>query len=96
MSKPKLSSSQLADILISLIGDIEPTGDSFVDHDHLCNLLKLQETLDILLDEMYYICPYSEKTEYSMKEAGDTAVSWFEEKRDWLNNFLGEENEHSN
>ena len=96
MSKPRLSSSQLADILLSLIGDIEPTGDSFIDHDRLCNLLKLQETLDVLLDEMYYICPYSENTEYSMKEAGNTAVNWFEEKRNWLNNLLEEYNEHSN
>ena len=96
MNKPRLSSSQLADILLSLIGDIEPTGDAFVDHNRLCNLLKLQETLDVLLDEMYYICPYSEKTEYSMKEAGNTAVNWFEEKRNWLNNLLEEYNEHSN
>ena len=96
MSKPKLSSRQLADILLSLIGDIEPTGDSFKDHDRLCNLLKLQETMDILLDEMYYICPYSEKTEFSMQTNGDTAIEWFEEKRDWLNNLLEEYNEHSN
>ena len=96
MNKPRLSSSQLADILLSLIGDIEPTGDSFEDHDRLCNLLKLQDVLDILLDEMYYICPYSENTEYSIKEAGNTAVSWFEEKQKWINDFLGESNEHSN
>lgn len=96
MNKPRLSSSQLADILLSLIGDIEPTGDTFVDHDRLCNLLKLQDVLDILLDEMYYICPYSENIEYSMKEAGNTAVSWFEEKQKWINDFLGESNEHSN
>lgn len=96
MNKPKLSSSQIADVLLSLIGDIEPTGDSFIDHDRLCNLLKLQDVLDILLDEMYYICPYSENTEYSMKEAGNTAVSWFEEKQKWINGFLGEDDEHSN
>ena len=93
MNKPRLSSSQLADILLSLIGDIAPTGDAFVDHDRLCNLLKLQETLDIILDEMYYICPYSENTEYSMKEIGNTSLNWFEEKRDWMNDFLGEEDD---
>ena len=93
MNKPKLSSSQIADVLLSLIGDIEPTGDSFEDHDRLCNLLKLQDVLDILLDEMYYICPYSEKIEYSMKEIGNTAVNWFEEKKDWINGFLGEDDD---
>ena len=90
MTKLKLSDVQLADLLLTLIGDIEPTGDLFKDHDRLNNLLKLQNTLDILLDEMYYICPYSENTEYSMKEAGNTAISWFEEKRDWMNGFLGD------
>ena len=96
MNKPKLSSRQLADILLSLIGDIEPTGDTFIDHDRLCNLLKLQETMDILLDEMYYICPYREKTEFSMQRNADTALDWFEEKRDWMNNLLEEYNEHFN
>lgn len=96
MNKPRLSSSQIADILLSLIGDIEPTGDAFVDHDRLCNLLKFQETMDILLDEMYYICPYSKKTEFSMQRNGDTALEWFEEKRDWMNNLLEEYDEHSN
>lgn len=93
MTKPKLSSRQLAYILLSLIGDIEPTGDSFVDHARLYNLLKLQDTLDILLDEIYYICPYSDDNEYSMKGAGETALDWFEEKRDWMNNLLEEYND---
>lgn len=96
MSKPKLSDRQLADLLLTLLGDIEPTGDSFIDHDRLNNLLKLQNVLDILLDEMYYICPYSENIEYSMQEIGNTAVSWFEEKKDWISGFLGESNEYSN
>lgn len=86
MNKPRLSSSQLADILLSLIGDILPTGDAFVDHDRLCNLLKLQETLDILLDEMYY----------SVQSNGGTAYNWFKEKRDWINGILEEYNEHFN
>lgn len=90
MSKPKLSDRQLADLLLTLIGDIEPTGDSFIDHDRLYHLLKLQNVLDILLDEMYEICPYSEN------EVGNTAVSWFEEKQKWINGFLGEDNEYSN
>lgn len=96
MYRAKLSDRQLADLLLTLIGDIEPTGDSFIDHDRLNNLLKLQNVLDILLDEMYYICPYSENIEYSMKEAGNTAVNWFEEKQKWIDGFLGESNEHSN
>ena len=93
MYRTKLSDRQLADVLLSLIGDIEPTGDSFKDHDRMNNLLKLQNVLDILLDEMYYICPYSENTEYSMKEAGNTATSWFEEKQKWIDGFLGEDDD---
>ena len=88
MTKPKLSDVQLADLLLTLIGDIEPTGDSAVDKQRFSNLLKLQNTLDILLDEMYYICPYSENIEYSMKEAGNTAISWFEEKKNWFNGLF--------
>ena len=96
MNKPRLSSSQIADILLSLIGDIEPTGDSFVDHDRLCNLLKFQETMDIILDEMYYICSYSESDSFSVQSNGGTAYNWFKEKRDWINGILEEYNEHFN
>lgn len=93
MIRSKLSDIQLADILLTLIGDIEPTGDSAVDKQRFSNLIKLQNTMDILLDEMYYICPCSKNIEYSMKEAGNTALAWFEEKRDWMNGFLGDDDD---
>jgi len=96
MNKPRLSSSQLADILLFLIGDIKPTGDTFVDHDRLCNLLKLQAAMDIILDEMSYICSYSESDSFSVQSNGGTAYNWFKEKRDWINGILEEYNEHSN
>lgn len=84
MSRIKLSDKQIADIVMSIIGEIEPVGESHIDDQRFSNLLKLQMTMDILLDEIMYCLPYLDRVEYSVKRSAEQALEWMKEKRDWL------------
>ena len=89
--RTKFTDKQLADLIMELVGEIEPVGETNTDNKRFDNLLRVQNTVDILLDEIYYVCEYSRNYEYSMKRAGETAVAWMEEKQKWLNGFLDPE-----
>ena len=84
MSRIKLSEEQIADIVMSIIGEIEPVGESHVDDQRFNNLLMLQQTIDVLLDDIMYCLPYLNRVEYSMKRSAKQALEWMKEKRDWL------------
>lgn len=90
MSRTRFSDKQLADMVMGLIGEVEPVGETNTDDNRFDNLLRLQNTVDILLDEIYFVCSYSNNYEYSMKRAGEQAVRWMEEKQEWLDGFLGD------
>ena len=88
MNRIRFSDKQLADIIMELIGEIEPVGETNTDDKRFDNLLRLQNTVDILLDEIYYVTPYIGKYAYSMHRSGKQAVSWMQEKQEWLNGIL--------
>ena len=92
MSKRKrFSSEEISDIVMKLIGEVEPVGETNADNRRYDNLLLLLNTVDILLDEIQFVMPYSEYVEYSMKRAGKEAVKWGKEKREWFNEVVGDE-----
>lgn len=84
MSMITLSDRQIADIVMSIIGEIEPVGESHIDDQRFSNLLKLQMTMDILLDEIMYCLPHLDRVEYSVNRSAEQALEWMKEKRDWL------------
>lgn len=88
MSRIKLSDKQVADIVMSIIGEIEPVGESNVDNQRFNNLLMLQQTIDVLLDEIMYCLPYIDRVEFSMKRSAEQALEWMKEKRDWLQEII--------
>ena len=88
MSRIKLSDKQVADIVMSIIGEIEPVGESNVDNQCFNNLLMLQQTIDVLLDEIMYCLPYIDRVEFSMKRSAEQALEWMKEKRDWLQEII--------
>ena len=93
MCRIRFSDRQLADMVMGLIGEVEPVGETREDDKRFDNLLLLQDTVDILLDEIYYCCGYSDNVEYSMKRSAETAIAWMEKKRDWFNEIFGTEDE---
>jgi hypothetical protein len=84
MSRTRFSDRQLADLIMELNGEVEPVGESHTDEKRFSNLLKLLNTVDILLDEIYFVVPNKDRPEWSMSHAGLTAWNWFDEKGKWI------------
>lgn len=93
MSRIRFSDKQIADIVMELTGEVEPYGDSYIDSERSDNLLRLQNVVDILLEEIMNCADYRERPEWSMKNIADTADNWLEEKKVWLEE-LYKEQEH--
>lgn len=91
MSRKRFSSEEISDIVMKLIGEVEPVGETNADNQRYDNLLLLLNTVDILIDEIRFVMPYSEYAERSMKRAGKEAVKWGKEKREWFNEVVGDE-----
>lgn len=88
MRKLSLSNQQIADLIMSFIGEIEPVGETNTDDRRYHNLSTLTQTIDCLLDEIYWLCPYTTNDERSMQRAGKKAERWLDEKRYWLNEIF--------
>lgn len=84
MRKLSLSNQQIADLIMSFIGEIEPVGETNTDNKRSNNLKLLLSVMDCLLDEIYWLLPYTENVEHSMHMIGDEAERWMKEKHEWL------------
>lgn len=90
----KFTSRQIADIVMSLNGEVEPVGETNTDSERYDNLIRLLCIADILLDEIYSCCKYSDRQEFSMRRSGDVATTWMGATGGWVvANFGGGTNE---
>ena len=88
--KPDLTASQLADIILRLNGNVDPIGDSAVDGRRYDDLVRLLGALDALLSEIYFVSKNADHYEFSRKIAGETAVDWLKDKKEWIEEVLNE------
>lgn len=88
MNQRNISDRQIADMVMKIIGEVEPTGDVNEDEKRFMSLLKLENTVDLLLEEIYHILPYQDKFASSMWKIGNGSWTWLDEKRQWLNDIL--------
>ena len=95
MQDSKFDSQALSDILMKLNGQVEPVGETNADNRRLENLIRLEEVLDILLEEVADVCHYVNRAEWSMNYAGKNAITWLKDKREWLDDFLDSNEEDS-
>ena len=87
-----LSEFQLVDLLIQLTGEIEPVGETHIDDARFDNLLKLQEVVSMLFDEIAEVRKYYYRPKGSMHRAGKQTRVWLKEMQIRLNELLpGEE-----
>ena len=93
MRKLSLSSQQIADLIMSFIGEIEPVGETNTDNKRSNNLKLLLSVMDCLLDEIYWLLPYTENAEHSMHMIGDEAERWMKEKHEWLKDVFESDEE---
>ena len=88
MRQRNISDRQIADIIIKIIGEIEPIGDANEDEKRFMSLLKLENTVDLLLEEIYHMLPYKDEFAVSMWKIGNESWTWLDEKRQWLDDIL--------
>ena len=88
-----LSTEQLADIVMRLNGDIEPVGETNTDNTRLINLATLEGVIDCLLMEIYFVSKNADHYEYSRKRAGEDAIAWLKDRKEWIEEVLSELNE---
>lgn len=74
MNKP-LEPRQIYDILMAIVGPVDPVADAAIDHDRLENLHMLEDVADIINDTLLEIAsstsPYG-----SVRTARDEAANW--------------------
>lgn len=90
MERSKLSSNDIANIVMKLNGEIEPIGESNTDGKRCTNLISLENTIGILLNEMSDVCKYSNRPEYSMSKAGTQSLHWLRELYEWIGDVLSD------
>ena len=67
---------EIADVVMKLVGRIDPIGETHVDGDRLYNLKVLVIVVDELLDRIYRVAEDKDCAEYSRKEAGKYAYDF--------------------
>ena len=88
MNQKNISDRQIADMVMKIVGEIEPVGDTNEDEKRFMSLLKLENTVDLLLEEIYHILPYKDEFTVSMWKIGNESWTWLDEKRQWLDDIL--------
>lgn len=91
MFRHVFSSDEVADLVMKVIGEIEPIGETNTDDARLVHLQTLLNTLDILIDEvMIDVLPCESRHEYSMQRAGEEALKWVREKSEQFKEAVSE------
>lgn len=93
MYRKIFSSDEVADIVMRLIGEIEPVGETYTDDVRYNHLILLLNTLDVLIDEVRFILPNIDRHEYSMNRAGQQANKWIKDKHELFGNDIGGESD---
>ena len=86
MERAKFSGSELADMLMKVNGEIEPTGYEKADKEREEALDNLLDAMDVLLDEIKFVATErnSKNNELKMK-----ALDWLSGTSDWVDEILG-------
>ena len=95
MERSKFSSLDIAEIVIKLNGEITPIGESNTDGKRCTNLISLENTIGILLNEMSDVCKYSNRPEYSMSKAGTQYLRWLQGIYEWIGEVLSDYKDES-
>jgi len=93
MIETRLTEDQIATIVENEVGDFTPTEycDEVKDTMNLSHLRTLEFVVDKLIDDIQLCTAYGENCDISSRRFGISARVWLEEKRDWLNDILKEE-----
>lgn len=79
MFRKAFRSDEIADMVMHIIGEIEPVGESNEDERRKMHLITLINTIDDLLIEIIRVFPNRYKKEASMSNACKIAIGWLED-----------------
>jgi hypothetical protein len=86
MERAKFGGSELADILMKVNGEIEPTGIESTDHEREEALDNLMDAMDVLLDEIKFVATERHSKNDTLKFK---ALDWLSGTSDWVDEILG-------
>ena len=69
---------EIYEIVVKLIGPIEPIGETNADNERLENLKEMTNLVDILIYDIGSVIKNKDRPEYSMKRAGKFADDFFD------------------
>ena len=90
MFRKVFSSDEIADIVMHIIGEIEPVGESNEDERRIDHMRTLINTIDELFDEIIRVLPSRYREEASMSKACKIAIGWLEDKKEDIEYILEE------
>ena len=84
MSNTELTPKQIYNILISIVGDVEPAADSTIDRERLGNLQTLEFVADFIIEKIINISNECDPPYSSVKIMAEEAYDWV---KFWSNEF---------
>ena len=78
---------ELEDMILKLIGSINPIGETNTDNERYENLKEMTELIDSLLGYVAEVYQNKDRHEYSMKRAGEHVEDFFKDIKDWLGDY---------
>ena len=84
MFDTELTPKQIYNILISIIGDVEPAADSAIDRERLGNLQTLEFVADFIIEKIINISNECDSPYGSVKIMAEEACEWV---KFWRNEF---------
>lgn len=86
--RKQFNANQIADIVMTLNGQVEPVGETNIDNRNFENLIELQSVIEILVKEIYCIVCYADSSLYSMERAGKQAIQGLHELYEFLRDIF--------
>ena len=79
------NSEEIIKVLDNLVGNINPQGETNIDNNRFENLKTLTEVLEHYHQEIYNVSYKKNRSEYSIKRAGDFADKFITDSVEWFN-----------
>lgn len=88
MNRKVFSSDEIADIVMKLIGEVEPVGVFDIDNKRFDNMILLMNVIDNLIDEIQLQVPSQTSYQDSVRKVGLRVAEWIMEKQDYFNTYF--------
>lgn len=71
-----MDAEQIYEVVMKLVGSVDPVGDSVIDSQRYGNLLLLEDVTNNLIDHILDLIPNKDSYEGSVHDVGEEAQKW--------------------